>query len=285
MDQLHYMTYDINAMRRQALMVYAAETGDVPYPGDERSMMLQAVLTVMCNVYADVDARLRMDDPENAVRGYIDEYAEKLDTPVKSEPIERREGEKDSDFRTRVLEYQQKGITYGTAARYEQAALAMYPDDILDAHCYARNYEEGSYETVLLIPDSAKVDAITGVVYQAFRNVRQKAPLCGDMMTVAAVGNTYTLHVTAYISGNTDYDASLSEMTAAVNAWRGWQNDHIYRDFTPEKLVGMLYAEGAYRVNVTSGTYNGQPNTGHKTVSHYGYCTGTVVLTIVQNRQ
>lgn len=70
--EIHYITYDPEAMWDEMVAAYVAEGGDVLYPGDEKEIFLRSVLTVMVLAYAGVDNALRMQTLRYAVGDYLD---------------------------------------------------------------------------------------------------------------------------------------------------------------------------------------------------------------------
>lgn len=75
--ELHYLTYDPNAILTEMLAAYIEAGGDPLRAGDEKEMLLQAVLQVMVQAFAGMDNALRMDTLRYAVRDYLDVYGEK----------------------------------------------------------------------------------------------------------------------------------------------------------------------------------------------------------------
>ena len=75
--ELHYLTYDENEILSDMMIAYFEAGGDVLNPGDEKEMLLQAVLQIMMQAFAGMDNALRMDTLRYAVREYLDIYGEK----------------------------------------------------------------------------------------------------------------------------------------------------------------------------------------------------------------
>ena len=75
--ELHYVTYDQEAILSDMMIAYYDAGGDVLNPGDEKEMLLQAVLQIMMQAFAGIDNALRMDTLRYAVRDYLDVYGEK----------------------------------------------------------------------------------------------------------------------------------------------------------------------------------------------------------------
>lgn len=76
-NDTHYLSYDPDAIWREILAAYVDAGGDIPYPGDEKEMLLRAVLAIVTQVFAGVDNALRMDTLRYAVGDYLDLYGEK----------------------------------------------------------------------------------------------------------------------------------------------------------------------------------------------------------------
>lgn len=70
--ELHYLTYDPEAIWEQMMINYVEAGGDVLYPGDEKEMLLRAVQEDIVQVFAGVDNALRMQTLRYAVGDYLD---------------------------------------------------------------------------------------------------------------------------------------------------------------------------------------------------------------------
>ena len=75
--ELHYLTYDPDEILKDMMFAYTVAGGDLLYPGDEKEMLLQAMLQIMVQAFAGIDNALRMDTLRYAVRDYLDIYGEK----------------------------------------------------------------------------------------------------------------------------------------------------------------------------------------------------------------
>ena len=75
--ELHYVTYDADAIMTDMLTSYMEAGGEIIYAGDEKEILLQAVLQILMQAFARVDNALRMDSLRYAQRGYLDIYGEK----------------------------------------------------------------------------------------------------------------------------------------------------------------------------------------------------------------
>ena len=75
--ELHYLTYDADEILQDMMEAYLDAGGDLLYAGDEKEMLLQAVLQVLMQSFAGIDNALRMDTLRYAVRDYLDVYGEK----------------------------------------------------------------------------------------------------------------------------------------------------------------------------------------------------------------
>lgn len=76
-SEAHYLTYDPDEIWTEMMIAYADAGGDILYPGDEKEMLLRGVLAIVVQVFAAVDAALRMDTLRYAVGEYLDIYGEK----------------------------------------------------------------------------------------------------------------------------------------------------------------------------------------------------------------
>ena len=79
--ELHYVTYDRDAIWQKMLAAYADAGGDLLYPGDEKEMLLRAVLAVLMHTFAGVDNAMRMQTLRYAVGDYLDIIGEQRSCP------------------------------------------------------------------------------------------------------------------------------------------------------------------------------------------------------------
>ena len=79
--ELHYVSYDPEAIWRDMVSAYYAAGGETLHPGDEKEILLRAVLQIMTTAFAGIDNALRMDTLRYAVRDYLDVYGEKRNCP------------------------------------------------------------------------------------------------------------------------------------------------------------------------------------------------------------
>lgn len=70
--ELHYVTYDPNAIWEEMMYAYVEAGGDILYPGDEKEILLRSVLSIIVQVFAGVDNGLRMMTLRYAVGDYLD---------------------------------------------------------------------------------------------------------------------------------------------------------------------------------------------------------------------
>lgn len=74
--ELHYVTYDPDAIWEDMINAYVEAGGDILYPGDEKEMLLRSVLSDIVQVFAGVDNALRMQTIRYAVGEYLDTLGE-----------------------------------------------------------------------------------------------------------------------------------------------------------------------------------------------------------------
>lgn len=74
--ELHYLTYDPDAIWDQMIINYVDAGGDILYPGDEKEMLLRSVLADIVQIFAGVDNALRMQTLRYAVGPYLDMIGE-----------------------------------------------------------------------------------------------------------------------------------------------------------------------------------------------------------------
>lgn len=75
--EIHYLSYDPDEIWDEMITAYVEAGGDVLYPGDEKEMLLRGVQAIVTQVFAGVDAALRMDTLRYAAGEYLDIYGEK----------------------------------------------------------------------------------------------------------------------------------------------------------------------------------------------------------------
>lgn len=75
--EIHYLAYDSEEIWKEMNVAYIEAGGDILYPGDEKEMLLRGVQSIVTQVFAGVDAALRMDTLRYAVGEYLDIYGEK----------------------------------------------------------------------------------------------------------------------------------------------------------------------------------------------------------------
>lgn len=71
-DELHYLTYDADAIWQKMQEAYIAAGGDVLYPGDPKEMLLRSVQAMFMQAFAGIDNALLMRTRKYAVREYLD---------------------------------------------------------------------------------------------------------------------------------------------------------------------------------------------------------------------
>ena len=74
--ELHYVTYDPEAIWDEMMVAYVEAGGDILYPGDEKEILLRSVLADIVQVFAGVDNGLRMQTLRYAVGEYLDVVGE-----------------------------------------------------------------------------------------------------------------------------------------------------------------------------------------------------------------
>lgn len=74
--ELHYLTYDPDAIWDTMITNYVEAGGDILYPGDEKEMLLRSVQADIVQIFAGVDNALRMQTLRYAVGPYLDVIGE-----------------------------------------------------------------------------------------------------------------------------------------------------------------------------------------------------------------
>lgn len=73
-SELHYVNYDSDETWNAMMHAYIDAGGDILYPGDEKEILLRAVLNIAISIMARVDSALRMDTLTYATGEYLKEY-------------------------------------------------------------------------------------------------------------------------------------------------------------------------------------------------------------------
>lgn len=81
MAEIHYLSYDPDAMWNEMMSIYAAAGGDVLFPGDEKYILLRSVQQMLIAAYAAHDNAARMRTQRYAVGDYLDLIGEGMRLP------------------------------------------------------------------------------------------------------------------------------------------------------------------------------------------------------------
>lgn len=79
--ELHYVSFDPEEIWKEMMLAYIEAGGDLLYPGDEKEMLLRSVQAVVTQVFAGIDAGLRMQTLRYAVKEYLDLIGENRNCP------------------------------------------------------------------------------------------------------------------------------------------------------------------------------------------------------------
>ena len=72
--ELHYVNFDSETLWNEMMRTYIEAGGDILYPGDEKEILLRAVLSIAVSVMSKVDSGLRMDTLTYAVGEFLKEF-------------------------------------------------------------------------------------------------------------------------------------------------------------------------------------------------------------------
>ncbi|MBQ9252237.1 MAG: baseplate J/gp47 family protein [Clostridia bacterium] len=91
--ELHYVRYDEEETWHEMVKTYLDCGGQILYPGDEKEMLMRAVLAIATAIMAKVDSALRMDTLTYATGEYLKEYGQKrncvyIDAIAATAPVE-----------------------------------------------------------------------------------------------------------------------------------------------------------------------------------------------------
>lgn len=135
--EVHYLTYNPDEIWKEMIAAYVNAGGDVLYPGDEKEMLLRGVQSIVMQVFAGVDAALRMDTLRYAVGEYLDIYGEKRNC-IRI-PAEAATGMVEITFRASGTA---KTIPVGTALTADGERLYLLTEDVVQTG-YAQTVSAG----------------------------------------------------------------------------------------------------------------------------------------------
>lgn len=120
-----------------------------------------------------------------------------------------------------------------------------------------------------VIPGSDMISRVT-----AYLNDESRRPLTDHISVAAPTTSAYNISLTYYInsSDSATVTAIQSAVTAAVTAYKNWQDSKIGRDINPDELVKLVKQAGAKRVVITAPTYTVVSATN---IAHCGTITTT----------
>lgn len=161
--------------------------------------------------------------------------------------------ESDDDFTLRIYESPAGYSVAGPSEAYRYHAKNAVPNvgDII-----AHSPEAAHVDIVFLMDDgSTPTPEQIAQVEEALSDDTIR-PIADRVEAMAPTEQTYNIGLTYYIS-RSDADRAVaiqSAVTAAVEEFKGWQRK-IGRDITPSKLIQLVMAAGAKRVEVTEPTF------------------------------
>lgn len=83
--EIHYLSYDPEAMWEEINRIYEESGGDRLFPGDEKEILLRCLLQILVTAYAAHDTAARMRTVRYAVKDYLDLLGENLSMPRNKE--------------------------------------------------------------------------------------------------------------------------------------------------------------------------------------------------------
>ena len=123
--EIHYLTYDPEAVWMDMILAYIGAGGDVLYPGDEKEIFLRGVQQMFVQAFAGIDNALRMDTLRYAVRNYLDLYGEKRNC-ARLKALPARSAVKITFRQTGIA----KTLRAGTALTADGEVLFLLEEDI-----------------------------------------------------------------------------------------------------------------------------------------------------------
>lgn len=183
------------------------------------------------------------------------------------------DAEDEEAYRERIQKYGLASVTTGPAEQYESAAMAVSPQIIA-----ARALNDGGGEVgiYMILEDGADQESIFASVMQALSDIRDR-PLTDHVQAHAAAECAYRLKIEVQYSA---YSGIGTQLAAAVEAYRKWQDEVIGQAFNPEKLAGLLYTLGCERVRFLEGSgMDGSME--FKQIEKRQRCRGTIEVSVV----
>jgi len=156
-NEIHYLTYDADAIWDDMVSAYIDAGGDVLYPGDEKEMLMRGMQSIVMQAFAGIDNALRMDTLRYAVRDYLDIYGEKRNCyRIQAAPATAKVR------LTFLASGESKVIEAGTALTADGAVLYLLDEDITQSGL------AGTMETTVTCSQSGAVGngLYTGVEMQ-----------------------------------------------------------------------------------------------------------------------
>ena len=164
--------------------------------------------------------------------------------------------EDDDSLRERIRLAPESFSVAGPSGAYEYWAKTA-SSSIADVYIYAPSSEPGYvYVYVLMENGELPTDDILELVAETLDDEKIR-PITDTVIVLAPEEVSYDLDVTYYIAEDDSTNAATIQaaVEAAVEEYILWQKSKIGRDVLPSKLIQLVMAAGALRVEVNSPTH------------------------------
>lgn len=229
--------------------------GEPLYPGDERRIFAEAVVSVLISFLAAADDKAMQSRLQYARGEVLDSIGEMFD-------IDRiSENEDDDDYRYRI-QLKMSSYASGTENYYKNLAFSANPN----------------IQDVSITNDVKTLDELDNIVYvnqpgTVAINIMMKngstptdeelqaiQELCSDpsvrcfndkVVVQSAEAKNYKISVVCYIDPTkNDVENTKLEITNAVEVYKTWQDSKLGRNINKDKLQMFCMQAGAYKVSV-----------------------------------
>lgn len=153
--------------------------------------------------------------------------------------------EDDDTYRERIREYGLATVTTGPSQKYEAAAKEV-SSEILDAR--ADNLDAGLVGVYLILKSETGKEAIIQAVLDALSEDSVR-PLTDRVVVYEAHVSTYSVSYTCTYDGTTQ---TRNKIEDAIAEYQDWQDNHLGRELSLNRLVAFMYQAGCTNVRQTN---------------------------------
>lgn len=157
--------------------------------------------------------------------------------------------ETDEQLRERIRLKPTSFSTAGPIAAYKYYTLTAHPD-IYDTYIYTPLESPGVVKVIPLlkggtIPQQEILETIENLL--ADGNIR---PFTDKVEVIAPTAEEYNINVNWWLSKDEDISIVTDNVNKAIEEFKSWQKEKLWRDINPNKLVQLLINAGVKRVEI-----------------------------------